>query len=86
MTRANYYARRKTRQRARVDAGLVVVLVQAQRQLQPRLGTRQLQVLLQRPLATAGVKLGRDRLFAVLRAAGLLLAPLRPDYPCTTNA
>lgn len=86
MTRANYYARRKTRQRERVAAGLVVALVQVQRQLQPRLGTRKLQVLLQPSLTTAGVKLGRDRLFAVLRTAGLLLAPLRPDYPCTTNA
>jgi len=34
----------------------------------------------------AGVKLGRDRLFEVLRDAGLLLAPQRSDYPCTTNS
>ena len=44
MSRANYYARCKTRQRERVAEGLVVALVQAQRQLQP-------------PLTTAGVKL-----------------------------
>ncbi len=86
MTRANYYARRQARQREAVDAGLVVALVQAERQVQPRLGTRKLRVLLAAPLAAAGIKLGRDRLFAVLRAAGLLLAPQPAEFPCTTRA
>ncbi len=75
MTRANYYARRQARQRREVDGELVAALVQAERQLQPRLGARKMRVLLQEPLAEAGVKLGRDRFFAVLRAKDLLLAP-----------
>jgi len=47
MTRANYYARRKARRRRQVDEVLVAELVRAERQLQPRLGTRKLQVLIQ---------------------------------------
>jgi transposase InsO family protein len=86
MTRANYYARRKVRQRREVDGELVVALVCAERKLQPRLGTRKLRVLIQGSLATAGVKLGRDRLFEVLRAGGLLLEPQAAAYPCTTNS
>lgn len=86
MTRANYYARRKARQRRQVDEELVVALVRAERQLQPRLGTRKMQVLIQEPLAAAGVKLGRDRYFEVLRAKGLLLRPQPAAYPCTTDS
>lgn len=86
MTRANYYARRKARQRQQVDEELVVALVVAERQLQPRLGTRKLRVLIREPLAVAGVKLGRDRCFEILRAKGLLLRPQSAPYPCTTDA
>jgi transposase InsO family protein len=86
MTRANYYARRQARQRRQVDEEMVVALVLAERQLQPRLGTRKLRVLLAKPLAAAGVKLGRDRWFELLRARGLLLAPPAAEYPCTTDA
>ncbi len=86
MTRANYYARRKARQRRQVDGELVAELVRAERRLQPRLGTRKMRVLLRAPLAAAGVKLGRDRCFEVLRVRGLLLAPQPAEYPCTTDA
>lgn len=86
LTRQNHYARRKQRQRRAVDAGLVVECVQEERRLQPRLGTRKLQVLCKKRLAEAGVKLGRDRFFEVLREHGLLLAPKAAEYPCTTNS
>ncbi len=86
MSRQNYYARRRLRQRRQVDAGLLVELVQAERRLQPRLGTRKLRVLLQEPLAQAGVRLGRDRFFEVLRQKGLLLKPKRSAYPRTTQS
>jgi len=86
MSRANYYARRSQRRRRQVDEELVVALVLAERRLQPRLGTRKLQVLIQGPLAAAGIKLGRDRYFEVLRAKGLLLAPQPAEYPCTTSS
>lgn len=86
MTRANYYARRKERQRRQVDGELVVELVRAERKLQPRLGTRKMRVLIKGQLAVAGVKLGRDRLFEVLRAKGLLIEPQPSEYPCTTDS
>jgi transposase InsO family protein len=86
MSRQNYYARRRARQRAVVDAGLITSLVQAERQVQPRLGTRKLRVVLKGALAKAGVAVGRDRFFEVLRGGGLLLAPLPKEYPRTTNS
>ena len=86
ITRQNYYARRKVRQRQQVDGGLVAVLVVAERQLQPRLGTRKLHLMLQGVLAQQGMVLGRDRFLEVLRARELLLAPKLTEYPCTTNS
>jgi transposase InsO family protein len=86
ITRQNYYARRKARQRRRVDAELVVALVMAERQIQPRLGTRKLHFMLKGVLVQAGVFLGRDRFLEVLRPAGLLLAPKPAEHPCTTHS
>ena len=86
ITRQNYYARRKSRQRQEVDAGLVVALVVAERQLHTRLGSRKLHFMLQPKLAAAGVGLGRDRFLEVLRDHELLLEPKLTEYPCTTNS
>jgi putative transposase len=86
MSRQNYYARRKQRQRRSVDEDLVVDLVQKERQVQPRLGTRKLQVVLKKDLQEAGVKMGRDRFFEVLRAKELLVPPPQAEYPRTTNS
>jgi putative transposase len=86
MTRQNYYARRKTRQCRKVDAGLVVALVMEERKIQPRLGTRKLHFMLKGTLAREGVELGRDRFFKVLGEHGLLLEPKAAEYPCTTNS
>lgn len=86
MSTANYYARRRRRRRRQVEAELVVGLVRAERQVQPRLGTRKLRVLLQAQLVAAGVQVGRDRFFGVLRTAGLLVEPLPADYPRTTSS
>ena len=86
MTRQNYYARRRLRQRREVDAELVIEMVRGERKLQPRLGARKLHHLYKDPLARAGVKLGRDRFFSVLREGGLLLKRRRAEYPRTTNS
>jgi transposase InsO family protein len=86
ITRQNYYARRQARQRQQVEAGLVVALVVAERQRQPRLGSRKLHFMLQPKLVAAGVGLGRDRFLEVLRAHELLLEPKLTEYPCTTNS
>jgi putative transposase len=86
MSRQNYYARRRQRQRRRVDGELVAGLVKRERRLQPRLGARKLHHLLKPELEQAGVRLGRDRLFEELRKRDLLLAPLRAQYPRTTQS
>jgi len=86
MTRQNYYGRRRQRQRRQVDGDLVVQWVLAERQEQPRLGTRKLHFLLQDRLDEARIKLGRDRLFEVLRERELLLEPKPAEYPRTTNS
>ena len=85
MSRQNYYAARRRRRRDEVDAEFVEQLVMAERRLQPRLGARKLHVVLREALAEAGVELGRDRFFAVLRERGLLLPP-PPRSPRTTNS
>ena len=86
MSRQNYYARRRHRQRRQVDGELVCQLVRAERHLQPRLGTRKLRILLAAPLQEAGVRLGRDRFFEVLRQADLLVKPRARAYPRTTHS
>jgi transposase InsO family protein len=86
MTRQNYYARRKQRQRRHVEEALLVGLVRLERSVQPRLGARKLRVLLKGELAQAGVQIGRDRFFAVLRKQGLLLEPRRSQTPRTTQS
>jgi len=86
MTRQNYYARRRQRQRRRVDGELVAGLVKRHRQVQPRLGTRKLHHLLKAQLKQAGVRMGRDRLFEELRKRDLLLAPVPGPYPRTTQS
>jgi len=71
MSRQNYYARRRERQRRQVEGELVVALVKRERQLQPRLGTRKLHRKLKAEWAQAGVKVGRERLFEELRGRDL---------------
>lgn len=86
MTRQNYYARRKQRERRQVDGELVAQLVRRERQQQPRLGGRKLHYRLKGELAKAGVEMGRDRFFEELRQRDLLLEPVRAEYPRTTQS
>ena len=86
MTRQNYYARRRQRQRRAVDSELLAGLVQRERRLQPRLGTRKLYRLLKSELDEAGVPMGRDRMFEELRKRDLLLQPIPAQYPHTTQS
>lgn len=85
MTCQNYYARRRRRQRRQVDGELVAEMVRQERQVQPRLGVRKLAWVLGPALARAGVQLGRDRLFEVLRALDLLVPALPAQWPRTTQ-
>ena len=63
----------------------VVEMVSQTRQHQPRVGTRKLHHMLKAPLEDAGIKLGRDALFDVLRDARMLVSPRRA-YHKTTNS
>jgi hypothetical protein len=85
MSRQNYYAQRRTRQRRAVDGDLVVRLVRQERQVQPRLGGRKLLHLVGKELRENKVEIGRDRFFGMLREHGLLLEP-KPARPKTTNS
>ena len=57
-----------------------------ERRLQPRLGTRKLHVVCRKGFAQAGVKVGRDRLFEILRGHDLLLKRKRSQFPRTTHS
>jgi putative transposase len=85
MSRQNYYAARRLRQRRQVDEALILELVRRERQMQPRLGGRKLKHLLQTDLAEAGVEVGRDRFFELLAEHDLLVAP-KAGAPHTTNS
>jgi transposase InsO family protein len=84
MTRQNYYKGRSALVREEADAGLVEELVKAERAPQPRLGGRKLHKMLEAELGEAGIRLGRDRFFGILRAKGLLVPPL-PKSARTTR-
>ena len=85
MSRQNFYKCRQIRQRQGVDEELVKTLVVAERKMQPRLGGLKLHGLLRPELEAAGLKIGRDRFFDVLRSQSLLLEPL-PRAPRTTHS
>lgn len=73
MSRQNYYKQRQLRQKRSVDEGLIVNMVCRERWVQPRLGVRKLRQVLSADLTLAGVSIGRDRLFEVLRRHRLLI-------------
>jgi putative transposase len=85
MTPQNYYARRIVLSRQEVDVALVLALVKAEREQQPRLGGRKLYHLIAPELKAAGVKLGRDRLFVELGKVGWLVERKPSEWPKTTQ-
>jgi len=85
MSRQNYYARRRDRQRESVDTELVIEWVKQERRMQPRLGTRKLHRMFCAQGDEHCVEIGRDRFFECLRKNGLLLERL-PSHPKTTHS
>jgi len=83
MSRQAYYQGRRRQAQRAGRAQIVVDLVKHQRMRQPRLGTRKLHHLLREPLRRAGIELGRDAMFDVLRDAHLLVAPKRAYHKTT---
>jgi transposase InsO family protein len=86
MSKQAYYKDRRERRRREIDEELVLELVRAERRLQPRLGARKLLVLIGPELSAAGVSIGRDRFFALLREHGLLVVRRRARAPRTTDS
>jgi transposase InsO family protein len=85
MSRQNYYAARRLRQRRQVDEDMIVELVKRERRMQPCLGGRKLLHLLGPELEEARVDVGRDRFFELLAERDLLVLP-KPGAPRTTNS
>jgi transposase InsO family protein len=85
MSRQNYHARRRHRERELVDTAFVVEWVKQERRLQPRLGARKLYRMFCAQRKEHSVKIGRDRFFKCLRENGLLLERL-PSRPKTTHS
>jgi putative transposase len=78
-----YYRRKKASERKQEIADKVVQMVMEVRQQMPRLGTRKLYYLLEAHLNDIGV--GRDKLFAILKANHMLIKPKR-SYRVTTDS
>ena len=85
LSRQAYYQGRRREAQRECRSEVVVKLVRDRRLRQPRLGTRKLHYSLREPLAQAGIELGRDALFDVLRNAGMLV-PQRRAYHKTTDS
>lgn len=73
LSRQAFYKAERRRERREIDEEAVEELVKAERRLQPRLGARKLLVVLRPELDAMGIRIGRDRLFALLKRRGLLL-------------
>lgn len=69
-----------------VDTEAVLQLVMQERRLQPKLGTRKLKTVLAEPLDDMEVRIGRDRLFELLREHGLLIGRRRASTAQTTDS
>ena len=85
MSRQNYYRQQRRRQRRQVEEDLVVELVQTERQLQPELGGRKLLVRIRPGLEEAGIQLGRDLFFDLLRSRNLLIQRKRRGKKTTES-
>ena len=85
LTRDAYYKLFKRKKKQAAAAQRVVELVKEERRDQPRVGTRKLHEALRLPFEASGLKVGRDKLFSILRAHDLLVR--RKKASCrTTNS
>lgn len=83
ITRQAFYKRLACEREQCENRQKVVEMVRHTRQRQPRVGTRKLHHMLQQPMHHAGIKLGRDGMFELLRDACLLVPPKRAYHKTT---
>lgn len=81
---AYYKYKSRFDKREKVD-GKVISLVKKERTIQPRVGTRKLLKDLSSAFIESGVKVGRDRLFGILKANDMLVRRKKVSYK-TTNS
>lgn len=85
ISRQAYYKQCQCESRRAERDEKVIALVTHIRLRQPRLGTRKLQHLLRAALTQAGIKLGRDGMFNILRNARLLVRTRRAYHKTTDS-
>lgn len=81
---AYYKYKRRNAQRKTVESQ-ATVLVKMEREIQPRVGTRKLHKDLSERFQEQGLKVGRDRLFDILRMNDMLVKPKKITFK-TTNS
>lgn len=82
-TRDAYYKFNKRRKKKEFESLKVVELVKEERKYQPRVGTRKLNETLRKLFIQENLKVGRDRLFEILRERDMLVK--RKKYSCKTT-
>lgn len=85
LTRDAYYKFFKRRKKREAVALKVVKLVKQERKYQPRVGTRKLYQALHTLFILEGLKVGRDKLFDILREQEMLIRRKKASYK-TTNS
>lgn len=77
ISRQAHYQMKRRQEQQRAEEAVVLALVQDLRRRHKRMGTRKLLNELQGAMIVRGVKMGRDRLFELLRRHDLLVRPKR---------
>ena len=83
-SRAGYYGKVRRAEKEALESELLIQEVQRHRKLQPKIGTRKLLVVMAVFMLTAGIVLGRDAFFDLLREHGLLIRKRKCQKPRTT--
>jgi putative transposase len=83
-SRQGYYRQVRRAEREALESELVIQEVQRHRQGQPKIGTRKLLEVMAVFMLTAGIVLGRDGFFDLLREHGLLVRKRKSRKPRTT--
>lgn len=85
ISRQAYYQACKRHRSRKADHKRVLEWVRAERAKHPRMGGRKLYRRLKPLMADEMIKMGRDKLFGLLRTEGLLVGPRRTQRPGKTN-
>lgn len=74
ITRQAYYQGRQREEKRRIEEEKVLTMVRMVRRRHPRMGTRKLFIKIRPMMVQEGIRMGRDRLFELLRGNGLLVS------------